>query len=146
MLGDSISDKGWPACGEIDILELLGNDPTYVYGSLHSPNWDKTGSYHLPEGFHNDFHTYAVNWQPDYFEFSVDGHIYYTVHKWESNGEEQWAPFEGNNFFILLNLAVGGNWPGYPDDTTQFPQQFIVDYVRVWEIDWNNSDAQEFLQ
>ncbi len=125
-------------------MEYIGRDPTHVFGSLHSPGWDRTGGYQLGQGFHNDFHTYAVNWQPDFIEFSVDGNVYSTFHKNESDGGRQW-PFQGNNFFILLNLAVGGNWPGNPDGSTQFPQQFIVDYVRVWEIDWSNN-SDDFLQ
>ena len=73
MLGTNIGTVGWPACGEIDIMELIGKDPYNNHGSVHAPNFDRTGNYGNGAGFHNDFHTYAVNWQPDYIQFFTDG-------------------------------------------------------------------------
>lgn len=135
LLGDNIDQVGWPACGEIDIMELIGDDPDDVHGSTHGTGFDTTSAYYNAGGFSDGFHVYGVNWQPDSIEFYVDGTTYTTVTPSNLNGAA-W-PFS-QNMFIILNLAIGGNWPGNPDSSTQFPQQFIIDYVRVWEIDWNN--------
>uniref|UniRef100_A0AC34RKS8 GH16 domain-containing protein n=1 Tax=Panagrolaimus sp. JU765 TaxID=591449 RepID=A0AC34RKS8_9BILA len=131
LLGDNIGQVGWPACGEIDIMEFIGKDPKNVHGSTHGSGFDTSNSYYNGNGF-SDWHTYAANWQPypDRIEFSVDGNIYKTVTPADTQGN--W-PFNGPNMFIILNLATGGNWPGYPDGSTQFPQQFVIDYVRVYE-------------
>ncbi len=142
LLGDDIDEVHWPACGEIDIMEQIGKHPKTVFGSLHAPQWDKSDGYTLESGFSDDFHVYSVNWQPGFIEFSVDGHVFSTAHKSEAGGDEHW-PFDDRNFYILLNLAVGGAWPGNPDETTQFPQQLIFDYVRVYELDFDN---QEFMK
>jgi len=147
LLGDDIGQVGWPACGEIDIMEQIGKDPSHIYGSIHAPGYDKTDGY-TGGGFSDDFHTYAVNWQPDHLEFSVDNNVYSTM--WRPSGVS-W-PFADKNFFILLNLAVGGYWPGYPDGSTQFPQKYVIDYIRVYEIDWSAEEnievaaSEEFLQ
>lgn len=133
LLGENIGEVGWPACGEIDIMEYVGRDPTHTFGSIHATNFDTSDGYYNPNGFTNDFHLYSVNWQPDRIEFYVDNNLFRTVYKSQSGGH--W-PFEGKNFFIILNLAVGGNWPGYPDGSTHFPAQFLVDYVRVYEMSW----------
>lgn len=127
LLGENIGQVGWPACGEIDIMEYIGREPNHIFGSLHAPQFDATGAFN-GGGFSDGFHTYAVNWQPDRIEFSVDNNIYKTVQKGEAGGH--W-PFD-QKFFILLNLAVGGNWPGYPDGSTRFPQEYVIDYVRVY--------------
>ena len=130
LLGQNIAQVGWPACGEIDIMELIGKDPKHNHGSTHQPGADTTSAYTDNGGFHNNYHVYAANWQPGKIEFSVDGHIYNTVTRANTNGN--WV-FDGNQMFILLNLAVGGNWPGNPDGSSHFPQELIVDYVRVYE-------------
>ena len=130
MLGDDISTVGWPACGEIDIMENIGKDPNNIYGSIHGPGYDITSPYTDQRGFSNDFHTFTVDWQPDQLSFYVDGNLYRTMNKSEAGGKP-W-PFN-KNFFVILNLAVGGNWPGNPDQSTQFPQQFSIDYIKVWE-------------
>uniref|UniRef100_A0AC34RGJ6 GH16 domain-containing protein n=1 Tax=Panagrolaimus sp. JU765 TaxID=591449 RepID=A0AC34RGJ6_9BILA len=131
LLGDNIGQVGWPACGEIDIMEFIGKDPKNVHGATHGSGFDTCNSYYNGNGF-SDWHTYAANWQPypDRIEFSVDGNIYKTVTPADTHGH--W-PFNDQNMFIILNLATGGNWPGYPDGSTQFPQQFVIDYVRVYE-------------
>lgn len=134
MLGDNIGEVGWPNCGEIDVLENIGREPSTVHGSLHGPGYSGgnpiTGSYTLPNGevFADDFHTFAVDWTPDQISWSVDGAVYQAHTPAETNGNP-WV-FD-HPFFLILNVAVGGNWPGPPDDTTQFPQQMLVDYVRV---------------
>ena len=121
-------------------MEYIGREPNMIYGSLHAPAFDKTGGY-WGNNFSNDFHTFAANWQPDRIEFFVDGNLYNTMHKSESGGH--W-PFENNQFFIILNLAVGGNWPGYPDGSTHFPQEYVIDYIRVFEMAWKDvEEGQE---
>ena len=92
LLGDSIVDQGWPACGEIDIMEFIGDkDPNNVYGSLHAPYFDRSSGVYNAKGFVDDFHTYAIDWYPERIEFYVDDQIYNTVYKTESEGH--W-PFE----------------------------------------------------
>jgi beta-glucanase (GH16 family) len=104
MLGNNIHQVGWPTCGEIDIMETIGKDPSHNHGTLHAKNFDKGASYYLKEGFSTDYHTFAANWQPDRIEFYTDGHLYQTIHKSEAGGN--W-PFI-QKFYILINLAVGG--------------------------------------
>ncbi|AHC14184.1 carbohydrate binding domain-containing protein [Salinispira pacifica] len=131
----------WPSSGEIDIVELVGHEPDTVHGTLHYglPHTYTGSSYPLPEGkFSDDFHTFALEWEPGIFRWYVDGNLYRTQSEWFSRKEGQpadytWpAPFD-RSFYLQLNLAVGGNWPGYPDETTRFPQQMEVDYIRVYE-------------
>jgi beta-glucanase (GH16 family) len=139
MLGDNIGAVGWPACGEIDIMENLGQDPTRVYGTLHGPGYSGAqglqGAYTLPNGqlFSDDYHVFAVDWSPDLIEWSVDGHVYFTCTLATIPPGTRWV-FNGAPFFLLLNLAVGGSWPGNPDATTAFPQTLYVDYVRVYAL------------
>ncbi len=137
MLGNNIDSVGWPKCGEIDIMENIGKEPGIVHGSLHGPRTtartsDATAVFRLPAGqnFADDFHLYAVEWEPGVVRFYVDTNLYATF------SSAQWAPggtwvFD-HPFFLLLNVAVGGTWPGSPDSTTVFPQQMLVDYVRVY--------------
>jgi len=137
MLGNNIGSAGWPKCGEIDIMENIGKEPGTVHGSMHGPNTagptsDLTAAFRLPAGqnFANDFHIYAVEWEPDTVRFYVDSNLYATFNssQWPAGGT--WV-FD-HPFFIILNVAVGGSWPGSPDTTTVFPQQMLVDYVRVY--------------
>src|SRR5712691_11668597 len=137
MLGNNISSVGWPKCGEIDIMENIGKEPGTVHGSLHGPSSvsrtsDATAAFSLPAGqnFADDFHLYAVEWEPGTIRFYVDSNLYatFTQSQWPTGGT--WA-FD-HPFFILLNVAVGGDWPGSPDTTTIFPQQMLVDYVRFY--------------
>jgi beta-glucanase (GH16 family) len=137
MLGNDISSVGWPKCGEIDIMENIGKEPAMVHGSLHSSSTvaktsDATASFSLPAGqnFADDFHLYAVEWEPGTARFYIDSNLYATFaqSQWPAGGV--WS-FD-HPFFIILNVAVGGSWPGSPDKTTVFPQQMLVDYVRVY--------------
>jgi beta-glucanase (GH16 family) len=121
---------GWPASGEIDIMELLGQEPGKVYGTIHfgsdpSHHLSSGGSYVLPGGasFAKAFHLFTLEWSADSLMWRVDNIRYHA----EGNG----APFD-KRFHLLLNVAVGGNWPGSPDGTTVFPQVMQVDYVRVY--------------
>jgi beta-glucanase (GH16 family) len=136
MLGD-ITPNGWPKCGEIDVMENIGREPGINHGSLHGPSSiaptsDLTSTISLPAGqnYADDFHIYAVEWEPGTFRFYVDSNNYatFTRSQWPTGG--QWV-FD-HPFFIILNVAVGGVWPGSPDATTKFPQQMLVDYVRVY--------------
>jgi beta-glucanase (GH16 family) len=136
MLGNNIDTAGWPACGEIDIMENIGKEPSIVHATLHAPNYPPAGytaAYTLPSGaFSDDFLIFTVEWEPQQLRFYVDGTLYATDTQSGSPSPSNW-PFSRQPFFILLNLAVGGDWPGNPDATTQFPQQMLVDYVRVYQ-------------
>jgi len=132
MLGANFSTAGWPKCGEIDIMELLGNAPSVVYGALH---WDDNGhtsrsnSYTLSgSSFSNAFHTFTFIWTPNNFKWLVDDKMFFNL----SRSEVNTFPFNLPQFFIF-NVAVGGNWPGSPDQTTVFPQHMIVDYIRIYQ-------------
>jgi beta-glucanase (GH16 family) len=128
-LGNNIGSVGWPACGEIDTMENIGREPNQVHGSLHGPNgYNTTSTYTLGSPFSSGFHTFAADWYPDHIDFSVDGNIYDT--EYASNAGSGWV--FNQPFFLLLNLAIGGSWPGDPDGSTPFPAQMIVDYVRVY--------------
>ena len=137
MLGDSIKSDGWPQCGEIDIMENVGKEPGIVHGSLHGPSStsntsDETASFRLPDErkFADDFHVYALEWEPGVVRFYMDTNLYATFTQPQWPAGATWV-FD-HPFFIILNVAVGGTWPGSPDSTTQFPQQMLVDYVRVY--------------
>ncbi|GAA0652332.1 glycoside hydrolase family 16 protein [Kutzneria viridogrisea] len=126
-LGANIGSVGWPACGEIDAMENIGREPNQVHGSLHGPNGYNTSStYTLGSPVSAGFHTFAADWYPDHIAFSVDGHVYNTQQRPASG----WV-FD-KPFFLLLNLAIGGNWPGSPNGATHFPAKMLVDYVRVY--------------
>jgi beta-glucanase (GH16 family) len=135
MLGDNITTVNWPACGEIDILETIGTDITDNHGSLHAPNFNPTATYPLPGGakYSDDFHTFAAEWEPGTVSFYVDDTLYETVTSAQADGGGATWAFDGHPFFILINVAVGGQWPGSPDSTTTFPQTLEVDWVRVYE-------------
>jgi hypothetical protein len=135
MLGNNISSKPWPACGEIDIMELLGDNPRVTYGTMH---WGPAGggsthiggNYTLSSGsFYDQFHVFSLKWETDKLVFLVDDVIYFTGTKSQVNGD---YPFD-KPFFFIMNVAVGGNWPGNPDATTTFPQRMILDYVRIYQ-------------
>lgn len=130
---------GWPRSGEIDIMELLGHEPSRVYGTLHYGNphasqgtrYDLAGS----RDFSDDFHVFAIEWEPKIIRWYVDDDQYFSVSSWFTSDDEIRpfpAPFD-QRFYLLLNVAVGGHWPGEPDQTTKFPQQMTVDYVRIYQ-------------
>ncbi len=138
MLSTYSNYGGWAASGEIDIMEELGQEPNRVYGTLHYgaswPNNVQQGrSYVLPEGtFAEDFHTFVLEWDTTRFQWFVDDTLYSTITSWYTEGHDYPAPFD-QKFHLIFNVAVGGNWPGSPDATTVFPQQMVVDYVRVFQ-------------
>ena len=132
----------WPKCGEVDIMEVLGDATAKSYGTLHfgEPHAQKQGTYALSSGdFSSEFHVFACEWDPGEIRFYVDGNLYYKTSDWFTKrngfGEVTYpAPFD-QNFYMILNLAVGGNWPGNPDDSTKFADnaRIVVDYVKVYQ-------------
>ncbi|MDX6364393.1 MAG: hypothetical protein QOC85_3403 [Streptomyces sp.] len=134
MLGDDLGSAGWPNSGELDVMENIGSEPGTVHGTIHGPGYSGSGgigaAYNLPNGqaFADDFHTFAVEWSPDAIKWSVDGTTYQTRTPADV-GSNKWV-FD-HPFFLILNLAIGGSWPGDPDGSTSFPQTMTVDYVRV---------------
>ncbi len=133
MLGSDISEVGWPACGEIDIMEAIGADTDTVFGTVHGPGYsggEGVGeTYDLPQGaFSDGMHVFAVEWEPEYIAWYVDDVLYQHVGVGDVNGP--WV-FD-SPFFLILNLAVGGTLGGVPDPAT-FPADMVVDYVRVYE-------------
>jgi len=137
MLGDNIDTVHWPNCGEIDIMENIGREPSIVHGTFHGPGYSGASGigspYSLTGGkkVADDFHTFAVEWEPNVMRFYVDGNLYQTRTPADLPAGASWV-FD-HPFFIILNVAVGGAWPGNPDATTVFPQQMLVDYVRVYK-------------
>jgi beta-glucanase (GH16 family) len=136
-LGSNITTVPWPGCGEIDVMEWIGSEAAQVDGSLHAigyPGSGLTASSVLPgnASYSDAYHVFAVDWYPGEIVFSVDGVVYEDQKEADLPAGYQW-PFV-QPFFILLNLAVGGNFPGPPDSSTTFPQTYLVDYVRVYSL------------
>jgi len=136
MLGNTISSAGWPACGETDIMELIGTYPSRVTGTAHWKNASgahasKGADYNLSAGnFSQQFHVFSLIWKKDQMQWLIDDQPYCTVNATDVGAANY--PFNAEQFFIL-NVAVGGNWPGSPDSSTAFPQRMFVDYVRVFQ-------------
>lgn len=132
MLG--ADNKGWPASGEIDILEFIGKTPDTIYTTVHAPGYSGASgvgsSLNVPAGtLKDDFHIYAIEWQENEIRWLFDDQVFFKLTPADVPAE--WI-FD-HEFFIIMNVAVGGRWPGYPDDTTVFPQYMQVDYVRVYQ-------------
>jgi beta-glucanase (GH16 family) len=134
LRGADLETVGWPASGEIDILEYLGHEPRIAHAAVHGPGYSGgaavTGVHDLGRPFHEDFHVFAIEWDEDLIRWFVDGVQYHAVGPETLAGRGRWV-FD-HPFFVILNVAVGGNWPGPPDATTTFPQTMLVDYVRVY--------------
>ena len=133
----------WPKCGEIDIMEVLGHDTGKLYGTLHfgDPHMQRQGTWQLPEGdFASEYHVFAIEWDPGEIRWYVDDNQYFATSDWysASNGQERAYPAPFNQpFYVILNVAVGGDWPGYPDESTVFDERAAmrVDYVRIFQKD-----------
>ncbi len=127
--------EGWPDCGEMDTMEVLGSEPNVVDGTLHAPwSWAPTGEQGSAEtatALSAGFHTYSVEWEPERISFMLDGAVYKTITPADLPAGAAW-PFK-HPYFLLMDLAVGGEWPGAPNATTHFPAQMLVDWVRVWQ-------------
>jgi beta-glucanase (GH16 family) len=144
MLGSNIDEEGWPECGEIDIMELVGDEPDTIYCNLHydydgdhvwTGDWSDENMYTLDSGdFGDEFHTFGIEWEEGEVSWLLDDEVYYTQTSWCSSLDGENAPFD-RDFYIILNLAVGGDWPGSPDSDTTFPKTMTVDYVRVYQKD-----------
>ncbi len=137
-LGSNNTTVGWPACGEIDIMEWVGQTPSHIKGSLHATGYSGGQSLNadsvLPNNasYSDAYHVFAVDWYPDQIVFSMDGAVYEVQKKSGIPAGSQW-PFD-LPFFMILNFAVGGNWPGPPNASTVFPQDYRIDYVRVYSL------------
>jgi len=134
MLGANFPEIGWPLSGEIDILENVG-EKNAVYGALHGPGYSGAGNighvYRADVNFDEGFHVYAIDWDENVIRWYVDGELVNLTSAKDLDGAS-WV--YDHDFFLLMNVAVGGNWPGNPDETTEFPQEMIVDYVRVYQL------------
>jgi beta-glucanase (GH16 family) len=132
MLGENIDDVGWPKCGEIDIMELVGHLPKASHGTAH---FDKGGhqytgnSYVNADKFSEEYHVFSIFWDQDFIKWYVDYNKFFEL---TAKNVGSTYPFN-NPFFFIINIAVGGNWPGEPDETTIFPQEMQIDYVRVFQ-------------
>ena len=136
MLGADIDEVGWPMSGEIDVMENVGHEPSVIHGSVHGPGssgaYNLTAARSLRQGaWHEGFHVFAAEWAPGSVAFSVDGAEYARFRPADLPAGGQWV-FD-HPFFLLLNIAIGGNWPGDPDGSTRFPQTMLVDYVRLYQ-------------
>jgi beta-glucanase (GH16 family) len=134
MMGSNIDEVSWPQCGEIDIMEQRGQQPAINHGSLHGPGYSggnsKTKAYTLEKGrFDTEYHVYAVEWGDGFIEYFIDDFLYQRITPADVKGS--WV--FNQNFFMILNIAVGGNFLGPPTPSTQFPQSMYVDYVKVYK-------------
>jgi beta-glucanase (GH16 family) len=143
LLGDDIYTKGWPEAGEIDVMETIGSLPKELNGTVHAPlgawsgsadadgsEWTRGEIYTHATSLADAYHVYAAEWKPDAIDFSIDGKVYFTINKSQMPAGGRWT-FDHPNH-LLLNLAVGGEWPGAPTDATPFPSTMLVDWVRVY--------------
>jgi beta-glucanase (GH16 family) len=138
MLGANFNEVGWPECGEIDIMELLGHQPNFVHGTAHwgeiigggHPSYGVSTYSDFPTTFVDEFHVFSIEWSQDTIQWLMNDEVFHTI------TSENVAPYESPfnaPFFFIMNIAVGGNWPGYPDESTLFPQFMAVDYIRVYQ-------------
>lgn len=135
MLGTNIREVGWPACGEIDIMEHVGFDPGRIHANIHTKAYNHVqrtnkGNSLIVSKLDEDFHVYSADWTPEKIDFFVDGQRYFSFAK-EPGGDAVW-PFDKPQY-LILNLAIGGSWGGQQGiDDAVFPTRFVIDYVRVY--------------
>lgn len=134
MLGANVGEVGWPQCGEIDIMEMRGQAPSVIHGTIHGPGYSAgnavSSSFTLENSrFDLDYHIFAVEWTEDRLDFFCDGYLYKRITKKDVPG--QWV--YDHPFYLMLNIAVGGTFAGFPTDQTPFPQKMTIDYVRVYQ-------------
>jgi beta-glucanase (GH16 family) len=133
LLGENIDSVGWPRCGEIDVMENFGTSPASVYGTVHGPGYSGagglTGSLEVGAPLADDFHVYSIRWEPDRISWYADQTMYHTVTPADLGGNP-WV-FD-RDFYLLINVAVGGTASVPPDESVTFPQTMLVDYIRVY--------------
>lgn len=134
MLGADFPEVGWPNSGEIDIMEYIGREPMTTYGTVHGPGYSGAQGIGAARQFDSevaaDYHIFGIEWEPNVIRWYVDGELFHTVTPETLVGRE-WV--FNHPFFLIINVAVGGHWPGNPDETIEFPQQMILDWVRVYQ-------------
>ena len=133
LLGANFATVGWPACGEVDIMENISQDPAIVYGTVHGPHDSgySSGTYQLKHGkFADGFHVFALQWDPNHLYFMVDGITYHTVNRSDFRDPADWV--YDHPFSVILSLPIGGIWPGSPTSATTFPQKMYISYVRTY--------------
>ena len=136
LLGSNLDSVGWPQCGEIDVMEARGQQPSWIGGALHGPGYSGGASlsqsyYDAEKSFDSDFHVVGIDWDKDLISWWVDGNVYHSVTRGSMGSHQEWV--YDQPFFLLLNLAVGGNYVGAPNGDTTFPAEFRVDYIRVYQ-------------
>ncbi len=135
MLGNSFGQVGWPQCGEIDIMEHVGKEPTITHGALHGPGYSGatpfSGTQNLGVSVDAEYHIYAIEWDTNGIRWFVDNTNFYSVTRAQVEQRGTWV-FD-QPFWLLLNVAVGGSWPGTPDNSSSFPQRMYVDYIRIYQ-------------
>jgi beta-glucanase (GH16 family) len=138
MLGDNMSSVGWPACGEIDIMEMVDQDARTAYGTIHGPLTDSPSDYAIQgqtsasASLAGGFHTYGVIWQPGRITWTLDGVQYASVSRSQLTSQQTW-PFDSQRFHLVLDLSVGGDWAGPPNASTAFPATLLVDWIHVYQ-------------
>lgn len=133
MLGSDIEEVGWPACGEIDIMEYVGKTPHEIHTTLHTPSsfgQSINTNVETLENIEEGFHVYKTNWSKDVIQFYIDNQLVYTFSPEEKN--EKNYPFN-KPFFVILNMAIGGSFGGPDVDDSIFPQEFIIDYIKIYQ-------------
>lgn len=137
MLGADFPEVSWPDSGEIDIMEYVGKEPRSTHGTIHGPGYSGSSGlglrYIFDDPVADDYHVFGIEWEPDVIRWYIDGENFHTATPDTLWGMGEWA--FNKSFFLIINVAVGGNWPGNPDDTTEFPQQMLVDWIRVYQRD-----------
>lgn len=134
MLGTNIDEVGWPFAGEIDIMENIGSEPKLIHGTIHGPRYSggngMSASKRLTTGaeYTDNFHVFAIEWEENEIRWYMDGELYHV--QTPETVPDEWV--YNQPFYMILNLAIGGEWPGYPGRDTEFPQTLKVDYVRVY--------------
>lgn len=124
-LGSDYGSVGWPACGELDAMENLGNNSHVVYGSVHAPSYDRQTAKRSSANLASGYHTYGVTWTPTIVRMTLDGRVYATY-------MPHMSTIFGKAFYVIFDLAVGGSWPGNPTSSTPFPASMRVDWVRAY--------------
>ncbi len=136
MLGNNVDTATWPLCGEIDIMELRGQAPNIIQSTLHGPGYSGNNGISgtnvlVNSRYDNQFHLFAVEWNENKIDFFVDNYLFKTIAKSDVETKGQWV--YDHPFFLILNVAVGGNFGGDPTNLTPFPQTMTIDYVRVYQ-------------